>query len=79
MMFDATDIDDGDILRGRGIIDGAAKPVREPPVAAPRPSGKASAENFRRRRDRDHRDIGIGAAHRLHNRARYTQRTGRIV
>ena len=71
MIFGVADIHDGDIRRGRRVIDGAAQPVRDLPVAAARPRGKPLAENFGRRRDRDHDDVGIGAAHRLDDRTRY--------
>src|SRR6266404_5403134 len=71
MVLRAADIGDGHVRHGRGIADDTAKPVGEPSVAAARPRGKALAKNFRRRRDRDHHDIRIGAAYRFNYRARY--------
>ena len=37
MIFGAADIDDGDIGRGRGVVDGATEPLLDLAVAAPRP------------------------------------------
>src|SRR6266481_5728657 len=69
MMLDAADIRDRYIGLDCDIIRGAAEPVLDLPVAAPRPRSQALAKNFRWRRDRHHRDIGIGAAYRVNHRA----------
>jgi hypothetical protein len=71
MMFDVAYINNGDVRHGHGIIDGAAEPVHDPPVAAPRPRRQAFGENFGRRGDGDHGDIGVGPAHRVNHFARY--------
>ena len=42
----------------------------DPAVAAPRPHRQPLRQHFRRRRDRNHHDIGIGPAHRADHRAR---------
>src|SRR5438477_10470927 len=70
MILDVAGIVDGDIRRGRD-LGGAANPVLDLSVTAARPRSKAFGESFRRRRDRDHRDIGIGLAHCVHHGARY--------
>jgi hypothetical protein len=53
MAFGA-DIDDDEIGRRRRVIDAAVKPLRDPPVAIPRPRRETLLKNFRRRRDRYH-------------------------
>jgi hypothetical protein len=70
MVLDTADIDDSHVWRGCETLDGAAEPVLDLPVAATRPRSKAFGENFCWRRDRNHRDIGIGAAYRANHRAR---------
>src|SRR6266700_8282743 len=71
MLLDAADISNDDIRRSCTAIDDAAKPVINLPVTAASPRGKTFGENFGRRHDRDHHDIGIGPTHRVDHRARY--------
>ena len=65
MLFDAADIGNRHVRPGCDIINGAAEPVLDFSVAAPRPRSKALAKNFRWRRDRNQGDIGIDAAYRV--------------
>ena len=46
MVLDAADIGDSHVRRGFDIVNGAAEPVLDLPVAAPRPRGKALGENI---------------------------------
>ena len=70
MVFDAADIGDRDVRRGRDIINDAAEPGLDLSVAAPRPRGKALAKHFPRSSDQNHRDVGIAAAYRVNHGAR---------
>src|SRR5271170_260569 len=70
VIFDITYIADDHVRPGRGGIDDTAETIRKRAVAAARPRGKARGENLRRRRNRNHGDIRIAAAHRLHYGAR---------
>src|ERR1700730_6550986 len=71
MMLDVADIGDGRVRCGADTIHGPVKPVRDQPVAAARPRRKAFGKNLRWRRDRNHDDISVDPAHRIHDRARY--------
>src|ERR1700739_865223 len=68
MVFDAADIGDSHIRRGR---NDTTEPVRKLPVAATRPRGQPFGKNLRRRRNRNYRDVRIDAPRRFHHRTRH--------
>jgi hypothetical protein len=70
MLFGATDIQDRDIGRD-GSARGSVEPLPGLAVAAARPHRDPLGQHVGRRRDRDHRDVGIGQARRVDDSARH--------
>ncbi len=71
MVFRLADVEDDRIGCGSGLIDSTAEPLLDLAVAAASPRRQALRQHFRRRRDRDHHDIGIDPAHRGNHGARH--------